>query len=132
MRVFILALFLSLGSVSFAQTDERISTFDFVQVLNDNREEALYYYQANWKALRVKALEANFIHSYELLEVEFSEETPYHFILITSYANEEQYLAREENFGALIEEQGELQFLNDKRPADFRKIVFGLEPVKHW
>ncbi len=115
----------------FGQQDDRISTMDFVQVLNDNKQEALYYYQNNWKILREMALSEKYIDSYQLLETTPSEEAPFTFMLITTYANEGQYSQREENFAKLIEQRGPLKLLNEKQPAEFRKTSFG-KLVKHW
>jgi hypothetical protein len=58
---------------------------DFVQVLNDNKEEAVYYYQNNWKVLREMALKKDYIHSFQLLETTESEDAPFQLILITTY-----------------------------------------------
>lgn len=132
MKTALLVLLISLGQFCQAQVDERISTLDFVRVLNGNKEEAEYYYQNNWRVHREKALTRGMIHSYEVLETIPSEKTPYHLILITTYANKEQFDAREDNFGRLIEEKGGLSLLNDKQPADFREIPFNNGEVRHW
>lgn len=84
MRICILIVLLSC-SFSFSQTEEKISSMDFVQIQNDNFEEAMYYYQNNWKKLRLKALEKNYIHSFQLLKNEYTLEAPFHIILITTY-----------------------------------------------
>ena len=124
-------LFLSFYSL-ISQVDERITTLDFVQILNGNRAEAVHYYEHNWKALRVKAAKLGYIHSFELLETPITESEPFHFILITTYKNGEQYEKREEHFGKLIEERGSQKLLNEKKPDDFRKILFYKEGVRHW
>ncbi|NAS12250.1 hypothetical protein GTQ38_09575 [Flavobacteriaceae bacterium R33] len=97
---------------------------DFVQILNDNKEETLFYYHNNWKVLREKALENNYIHAYELLETEATEDAPFQLILKTTYLNKEQFDQSEENFQKLIDEKGETRFLNEKRPPQFRKLLF--------
>lgn len=117
---------------SFSQPTEQVTTIDYVQVLNDNREETLFYYQNNWKLLRAQAVEKSYIDSFQLLETPYSEEAPFHFILVTTYANQAQYEKREDNFGELIEAKGPLRLLNDKQPTDFRKIIFSKDLVKHW
>ena len=119
------------AQTSQAQTDERITTLDFVQVLNDNRDEVIFYYENNWKVLREQAVKNNYIHSFEILETQRSEEAPFDFILRTTYANEEQYEIREENFRQLIEKRGPVRLMNDKKPGDFRKVIFSKEEVKH-
>lgn len=115
-----------------AQLDDRISTIEFVQILDNNTAETDYYYQNNWKILREMALEEGYIHSYELMETTFDETGPFHRILITTYANKKQYTQREENFEALFAKKGPLQLLNDKTPGEFRKRVMGKEEVRHW
>ena len=128
------ALALSILVASFgslAQTDERISTLDFVQVLNDNYDETLYYYQNNWNVLREWAMEEKYIHSYEFVRTAFSEEQPFHFILITTYANQDQFDKREENFEILIKRRGGRRLKNEIQPGDFRKILFGQRAARH-
>ena len=115
-----------------AQLDDRISTIEFVQILDNNTAETDYYYQNNWKILREMALKKGYIHSYELLETPFDETGPYHRILITTYSNEKQYALRETHFEELIKEKGPLRLLNAKKPDAFRKREMGKEEVRHW
>ena len=115
-----------------AQDNSKISTMDFVQILNENREEALYYFQNNWKALREMAISRGYIHSFDVLETPASADAPFELILITTYKNKEQYDAREEHFRELIDEKGELDLMNDKKPGEFRKTLFNKEDVTHW
>ena len=126
-----LLLIASLNDIR-SQVDNKISTLDFVQILDNNREEAVYYYQNNWKILREKAIREGFIHSYELLETHPSEAEPFDFILITTYKDQQQYEKREENFDKLIGEIGQRKLLNDKQPSEFRKNLFFKENVRHW
>ena len=114
---------------SFSQNKHKLSSIDFVEVMNNNHAETLFYYQNNWKALHKSALKKGYIESYNLLEIEPSEATPYHFILITTYGNKEQYDNRENHFQELIKASGGLKLLNDKEPADFRNIIHGQDPV---
>jgi hypothetical protein len=103
-----------------------------VQVLNENKAEAVYYYQHNWKVLRNMALENDYIHSFQILETPFTEEQPFELMLITTYSNKKQYDLREDHFRTLIQEIGELKLLNEKKPAEFRKTLFSKENVRHW
>lgn len=132
MRTILLLIVLGLNSIVFGQQDERISTIDFVQILNENKAEAFYYYQNNWKALRNRALENDYIHSFQILETPFTEEEPFQLMLITTYANKEQYDLREDHFNALIREAGALKLMNEKKPGEFRKTLFSKENVGHW
>ena len=101
MKKLILLFFVLLTALGFSQT-ERISMIDYVQVLNNNKAEALFYYQNNWEQLRIKAIEKGYIDSYQLLETQPTEETPYSFMLITTYKSKLQYHASEANFNMLI------------------------------
>mgnify|MGYP001827120757 FL=1 len=132
MKPFFLFMILAVSSISFGQVDDRISTIEFVEVLNNNKQEALYYFQNNWKVLRDKALKKNYIHSYQLLETPASDEAPFQIILITTYQNNTQYNLREDHFQELIKESGGLKLLNDKKPGEFRKSLFSKDMVKHW
>ncbi len=124
--------FLFFGSMVLqGQEKAQISTIEFVEILNGNRAEALYYFKNNWKVLREKALAQNQISGFHLMENERSTEVPFDLILMTSYATNQQYLDREEAFQVLISESGGLQLMNDKKPSDFRKSVFGIENIKH-
>ena len=124
-------IFLLVAWVSYGQQAQPISTIDFVQIVDGNEEEALYYYENNWKILREIALKRNYIASFQLMETTPSPEAPFHLMLITTYADSDQYQAREKHFEALIEEKGPLRLMNDKQPGDFRKIVFNKTGVRH-
>ena len=112
-----------------AQNSEQISSMDFVQIQNNNTAEAMHYYEHNWKVLRKQALEKNYIASYQLLQSEYSEATPFHLILITTYKDKAQFDKREDHFRELIEALGDLNLMNDKKPSEFRKTVFGTDAV---
>lgn len=131
MRHYIIILCCAISALSFAQHDEKQSTIDFVEIIDNNTEEALFYYQNNWQLLRDKAKKKGYIHSYQMLQTESTPEAPYHLILITTYANKTQYEAREEHFNEIIASSGGLKLLNDKKPTDFRKVVGGKDNVKH-
>ncbi len=126
-----IVLFMISVEFSVAQTDERISTVDFVQIVANNKEEALFYYEYNWKVLRAMAIKKNYIASYEIMETPYSEQAPFHFMLITTYENKVQYEQREQHFQELIKAKGELLLLNDKKPSEFRKNLFHKENVTH-
>lgn len=130
MKILTLACLLGLSLSGYTQS-AKVSTIDFVQILNDNREEAIYYYENNWLELRKMALERSFIDSYEIIEVGFTDDAPFHLILKTTYASLEQHSKAEERFTKLIEEKGALKLLNDKKPGDFRKVIFNTPDGKH-
>ena len=132
MKTAILLFVLGVSSISYAQNDSRITTIDFVQILNDNKAEATYYFQNNWRVLREMALEKGYIHSFQVLEVPLSEGESFQLMLITTYTNKGQYDLREDHFAELITEKGELKLMNNKKPSEFRKTLFSKEMVRHW
>jgi hypothetical protein len=131
MKAAMILIILNLGGNCYGQQDHRVTTIDFVQIVDNNKEEAVYYFQNNWKVLRDMAIEKKYILSYQLLETPNSESEPFQLMLITTYLNEEQYMMREEHFSELIKEKGPLKLMNEKQPADFRKKLFNKEMVRH-
>ncbi|MFV8225651.1 hypothetical protein [Christiangramia aquimixticola] len=131
MKHLLLLCLLLTGLTSEAQQNQKISTLEFVEILNENRSEALYYYQNNWAKLRERAMAKGYIASYELLETEPGPENPVSLILITTYADEAQFEKREDHFSELIREKGGLELLNDKKPGEFRKIHSGHAKAMH-
>ena len=127
-------IWLLLGGIFLgsAQENDKISTLDFVQILDGHREEVVFYYENNWKVLRKTAIERDYIHSYDVLETPFSEEAPFELVLITTYKDNVQYELREEHFRKLISEKGELKLLNNKKPNEFRRVLYNKEMVGHW
>ena len=131
MRIIFLFITLNISSFCFCQQDGKISAIDFVQVLNENKAEAIFYYQNNWRQLREAALKKGYIDSFQLLETQVSETGPFHFMLITTYQNKKQYDLSESHFRELIEQSDGLKLMNDKKPKEFRKILFSKDLVKH-
>jgi hypothetical protein len=129
--MFFVFLFIIVCSVNYGQQDEKLSTIEFVQIVNNNKEEALFYYQNNWKVLRNMAVKKGCIESYQLLETVATDTEPFDLMLITTYRNEAQYEKREAHFAELMKEKGPVELLNDKKPGEFRKTVFAKERVRH-
>ncbi|GMN11828.1 hypothetical protein MTsPCn9_12040 [Croceitalea sp. MTPC9] len=119
------------GFLLHSQEKPQISTMEFVEILNNNKAEALYYFKNNWKVLREKALAKDDITGFNLMESKKSEESPFDLILMTSYANKEKYMNREQAFQALISQSGGLKLLNKKKPSEFRRSVFAIDSIKH-
>ena len=130
MKAGLMVLTMSLFFSAQGQSNEKISSMDFVQILGDNRAETIYYYENNWKVLREQALEKGYIHSYQMLEVPKGDDLAFEIILITTYKDQAQYDRREDNFGELIEAMDGRKLLNDKQPGTFRNILFGREEVR--
>jgi len=116
-------------AICYAQQSHHISSMDFVEIVNENENEALFYYQKNWKILRQMALKKNYIVSFEILRDASEEKSSFDLILITTYADKEQFDKREEHFQELIKEKGSLELLNDKKPATFRKTVLSKDLI---
>ena len=110
--------------VSYAQKNTKMSSIGFVQILNNNKKEAVYYYKNNWEVLRKMAVKKSYIHSYVLLETQPTKEAPFSFMLVTTYKNQKQFTKREKHFQELIKIKGNLKLLNDKKPSEFRKTLF--------
>lgn len=118
-------------SLCFGQANEKITTIETVEILNGNDDEAIYYFQNNWKELRLMAIEKDFIHSFQFLKTNYSKQTPFHIVLITTYSDKAQYDKREAHFQELIRAKGGLKLLNDKEPSEFRKSIFAVEGAEH-
>ena len=131
MKLKLLALALLFCCIGYSQNNEKITTIETVEILNNNAEEAIYYFQNNWKQLRIKAVKKGYIHSFQLLKTSYNEETPFHLMLVTTYSNKKQFEEREVHFRELIEASGDLKLLNKKEPSEFRKSVFSVEGAKH-
>jgi len=101
-----------------------INTVDLVRVKSGHIEEAVYYYEQNWKKFREDARAAGYILGYRLLVDRrlTGQET---LLLITEYADEEQYARREENFALVMEasNEGGIMLLNEVEPGEFREVV---------
>ena len=97
-----------------------VSTVDLVRVKNGNVEEALYYYEKNWKAYREAALERGYIEDYRLL-VDARNPGAETILLVTVYETAEQYALREENFARIMPSDGP-RLLNDTQPGAFREV----------
>ena len=122
----LILVFLMIVSVNaYSQKNTKISTIDFVQVLNNNKKEVLYYYKNNWEILRKMAVTKGYIESYQFLKTTPTKEAPFSFMLITTYKNKAQFDKREPHFQELIKAKGKLKLLNDKKPGEFRKVLFG-------
>ena len=132
MKSKVLAILFFWSFLLHSQENPQISTMEFVEILNDNEAETLYYFNNNWKVLREKALAQADISGFNLMKNKKSKEAPFDFILMTTYPNEEKYINREIIFQALISESGGLKLLNEKKPSEFRKSVFGISNVKHY
>ena len=119
MRHFLLVLIIGCTNAIAAP----ISTVDFVRVKDNHFEEAVFYYENNWKRHREAALEKGFILSYTLL-INIEQDDEMAILLITEYKDRNQYEEREENFEivmAVTQKDGR-KLLNGLQPAEFRDV----------
>lgn len=129
MKITCLMAFLLVTTLSFAQQTEKITTLDFVKIKDGHREEALYYYENNWKAFREIALERGYIAGYEILLTAADSIADFDIILITEYADSLQLQQIEERFQQVTKETrpGGIKLLNDLKPGDFRQNMYSKE-----
>ncbi len=112
--------------VNSKKADETVVLMDFVKIKNGKRDEAMFYYQNNWKLYREAALKRGFIQSFEIVEIAPNESNQFDLILITRYASEEQYKASEKNFEPILKEirPNGAVLKNDLKPEEFRQNLF--------
>lgn len=99
---------------------------DFVKIKGDHRDEAIFYYENNWKLYRDEALKRGVIHSYELVDARSETNTAFDLMLITRYISEEQFKESEKNFEPILKKlrpTGPV-LKNTLRPDEFRQNVF--------
>lgn len=108
------------------KSDQSVVLMDFVKIKNGKRDEALYFYENNWKIYREIALKKGLIESFELLEIAPNDTNQFDLILVTRYADEEQYKNSEKNFEPILKETrpNGAMLKNDLKPEDFRQNLF--------
>ncbi|HMT07254.1 MAG TPA: TlpA disulfide reductase family protein [Pyrinomonadaceae bacterium] len=101
-----------------------IDVVEFVKVVGGNRDEARYYYENNWRVYREAAVKRGIIDSFEYIETA-TKDAAFDIILITRYANEEQFKNSEKAFEPILKElrpKGPL-LRGTLKPEAFRQIV---------
>lgn len=112
-------------AVPSAKTDV-VVLMDFVKIKDGRRDEAMHFYENNWKVYREVALKRGIIHSYELVDAKSETDSDFDLILITRYAGQEQFKNSEKNFEPILKElrpNGPV-LKNEIKPPDFRQNVF--------
>jgi hypothetical protein len=118
--VALIAAIIILGPVA---ARAELSTVDRVAVKNGHIEEARFYYEHNWKRLRALAQEEGFISGFSFM-IDARVPGQETLLLITRYADRDQYEQREANFEIVINADDEgLKLLNDLAPAEFREVT---------
>ncbi|MCK0131927.1 hypothetical protein MWU59_10490 [Flavobacteriaceae bacterium F08102] len=129
----LLAVLICFGCVGFCRAQkENISVIDFVQIVKNNKEEALFYYEHNWRELREKALDKGYIESFDFLVTNPNEKGPFTYMLVTTFKNKEQFDLKEQYFKELIQEKGPIKLLNELQPVHFRKTLFSKVVTSLW
>lgn len=101
-----------------------LEVIEFVKVVNGNRDEARYYYENNWRVYREAAVKRGIIESFNYVEIA-NKDSEFDIILITRYANEDQYKNSEKAFEPILKElrpKGPL-LRGTLKPDAFRQIV---------
>ena len=117
-QLIVIAAVLLVPSLASAET---VTTVDLVRVIDGRIDETLYYYQNNWADHREKAKAQGVISGYRLLIDRESGDSAV-LMLVTEYADRNQYAAREANFATIIDAAGGRRLLNDLPPGEFREI----------
>ncbi len=100
-------------------------TIDFVKIKEGKRDEAIYFYENNWRAYRDAAIKRGVIDSYELIDATSEKDATFDLILITRYRGEAQLKNGEKSFEPIIKElTPNGPFLKGtSKPDEFRQNV---------
>jgi hypothetical protein len=125
MKKIVLVALLFYSAAAFGQ-HHSIYVIDFVKIKNNNKEQALYFYNNNWKVYRETALKKGYIKSYKLLSAKSDPAADFDLMLLTEYADSAQYKNAENNFNQIIKETRPTgPMLMDKLlPGDFRVNLY--------
>lgn len=111
---------LALSRTAYA---DAVTVVEGVEIVNGNREEAIFFYANNWQKFREEALRLGYLDSYELIVSDEGRDPKVEIVLVTRYANPEQYEESEPRFQKIIAART-LQLMNDLKPGEFRQNVF--------
>jgi hypothetical protein len=123
-----LILILLIGTLSYPSSHAQKNAYvalDIIHVKNSLWNEALYFFENNWKVYRQEAIKQGIISSYQLL-VNKADSVSNNIILITQYPDSLSYQKSEENFRPImkkIRSTGPI-YLNEKRRNDIIETVF--------
>lgn len=94
-----LILLLLTGFLSYQQTHAQKTSYvamDIIKVKNGLWNEALYFFENNWKTYREDAIKQGIISSYQML-VNKADSVSNNIVLITEYPDSLSYRKSEEN-----------------------------------
>ena len=100
----LLVVLVLLVNTALGQNQTTITIIDFVKIKNERRQEAVFYYENNWKMYRDIALKKGFIASYKLLTTPADSIANFDLILMTEYADSLQFNLSEDRFQQIIKE----------------------------
>lgn len=127
----VLLIFFGLNNqiMVLAQTklsSESVFTVDFAKAKVGEYENYLEFLRLNWVAARIIAKKKKHIKSFQLLVLPKSEQSDWHFVLITEYGTKKQYAEMEKNFGEIFKQRG-VKLVNGKSSRDMADIVVSKE-----
>lgn len=120
-----LLLALSLASLCPVAMADTVTVVEGVKILNNNRAEAVFYYQNNWAQFRRDAELQDAISSYELIIASPGSDETVDILLITRFDDADQYAGIEDAYEKIAGGR-DLQLLNDVKPGDFRQNLFSI------
>lgn len=125
MKYFVLIAILTACCVT-GYTQSSITKIDFVKITGGKKNEALYFYENNWKVFRDIALDKGYIKSYELLIAVTDSISNFDLMLITEYADSIHEKLSEERFQQIIKETRPFgpKLLNTLKPNEFRQNLY--------
>lgn len=129
LSVLLMVCYLSCRQV-YAQKEAYV-IMDIVKIKDNHWNEALYFFENNWKAYREVALKQGIISAYQML-VNKADSVSHHIILLTQYPDSLSYRKSEENFRPILKKlrPDGPAYLNEKRRNDFvQTIVFNAYKV---
>ena len=100
MKKFCCTIMLLFSTNAFCQKTPIVS-MDFIKVKNGHYEEALFFFENNWKLYRDSAMKSGAIKSYKLLRNN-TDSSKADIILMTEYFDKDSYLKREEIFRPIM------------------------------
>src|SRR5688572_6879943 len=111
-----------IGTLSYHSTHAQKNAYvalDIIKVKNGLWNEALYFFENNWKVYREDAIKQGIISSYQML-VNKADSVTNNIILMTQYPDSLSYQKSEENFRPIMKKirpTGPI-YLNEKRRND--------------
>lgn len=115
-----------------AMKAQSIWIMDFVEVKNNNTEEAEYFISQNWKVFRDEALKRGFIKSYKVLKTIPDSTASFSYVLMTEFTDSISFRSVEENFRLIMKAlrpNGPI-YMNELRRQDFWSIPISKEALQ--